>query len=71
MTELIADESGQSPQDVGYYRLNCDTVTTINPGQEVAYAMQVPVPAVSGGMAKFSFQIPRASLYDGGILTIT
>jgi hypothetical protein len=51
------------------YRLNCATVGSINAGQAVTYAMQIPVPTTTGE-AKFGWSIPEASLFNGGVLTI-
>ena len=51
------------------YQLNCDSVTSIRPGQRVVYAMRIAVP-LAAGQAKFGWWIPTASLSRGGVVVI-
>jgi hypothetical protein len=52
------------------YLLNCDQAASIPASGAVTFAMQMPVPNAPG-QAKFGWTIPTASLFAGGILTIT
>jgi hypothetical protein len=50
-------------------RLNCSTVTMLEPGQNVRYAMEMPISS-STGQAKFGWSMPAANISAGGILQI-
>ena len=60
--------AGHHPH-VSTYRLNCDVVRVVRAGYDVTYAMQMHVP-LAVGEAKFSWSIPRGSLFGGGPVTI-
>ncbi|MCW2570967.1 MAG: hypothetical protein JWO88_1025, partial [Frankiales bacterium] len=50
-------------------RLNCSTVTMLETGQSVRYAMELPISS-SSGQAKFGWSMPAANIFAGGILQI-
>jgi hypothetical protein len=51
------------------FTLNCATVTSIQPGRSITYAMQIPIPDQTGS-AKLGWDIPKASLYFASTLMI-
>ena len=59
---------GDSAHDY-FYELNCDTVTSIQSGESVTYAMEMSVPD-STGPAKFAWRIAGSSAGTGGLITI-